>query len=67
MSCKHRAILIVTRQVEGTATNVARQRVELECGEPEGHDGMHFDSRRGERWEDRGPQLTHLLRQQDEH
>jgi hypothetical protein len=65
MTCKHRAILIVTRAVEGTSTNVAQERVELSCSEAEGHDGLHYDERRGERWEDRGPELTHVLRHQD--
>ncbi len=66
MSCKHRAILIVTGPIEGTSTSVARTRIELSCSEPEGHGGMHHDEKHGERWEDRGPELTHLLRHQDE-
>jgi hypothetical protein len=66
MSCKHRAILIVTHAIEGTSTNVAKTRVELTCGEPEGHAGQHHDKRRGERWDDRGNQLTHLLRHDEQ-
>jgi len=66
MNCKHRAVLIVTKAVEGTSTSIANQRVELACGEPAGHPGTHHDKRRDERWEDRGPELTHLLRHVDE-
>jgi hypothetical protein len=66
MNCKHRAILIVTRAVEGTSTNVAKERVELSCSEPSGHTGTHHDKRRDERWEDRGSEVTHLLRHADE-
>src|SRR3970282_1784219 len=38
MTCKHRAILIVTRSVVGTSTSVAQERIQLECSEDEGHD-----------------------------
>jgi hypothetical protein len=65
MTCKHRAILIVTRAVEGTSTSVAEQRVELSCGEAEGHDGPHHDREHGERWDDRGQPLTHVLRHRE--
>jgi hypothetical protein len=66
MNCKHRAVLIVTRAVEGTSTNIAQERVELACSEPAGHAGTHHDKRRDERWDDRGQEVTHLLRHADE-
>jgi hypothetical protein len=64
-NCKHRAILIVTRAVEGTSTSVAQERIQLECSDVEGHQGSHHDSKHGERWDDRGQPLTHVLRHQD--
>ncbi len=66
MSCKHRAFLIITRDVRGTASNLAKKRIELQCGEPEGHDGPHRDSEHDESWQDRGSDLTHILRGEDE-
>ncbi len=60
--CNKRAILIVTRNVRGTASNVAKQRVELSCTEPEGHPGPHADKQHGESWEDDGRELTTILR-----
>lgn len=60
-------MLIITRQFPDTASNIARERIELECALGEGHDGPHEDSGRGERWEDRGSPLTHLLRDEEEH
>lgn len=66
MNCRHRAVLIVTRSVSGTATNVAQERRELSCCEPSGHAGPHRDERSNERWQDKGSELTHLLRHEDE-
>jgi hypothetical protein len=66
MSCKHRALLIITRDVRGTTSNLAKKRTELQCGEPEGHDGPHRDEAHGESWDDRGSDLTHILRDEDE-
>jgi hypothetical protein len=65
MACKHRAQLIVTRSFEGTASSVAKKRIDLVCSEVEGHAGPHHDRERNERWEDRGPELTHVLRHED--
>jgi hypothetical protein len=67
MACKHRAVLIITRQLEGTSSSLAKSRIELACGLPEGHDGDHRDAQRGESWADGGKQVTHLLRHEDEH
>jgi hypothetical protein len=66
MSCPHRAILIFTRDVKGTSSNVASGRVELSCGLDAGHDGMHRDDANDEEWKDRGDEVTHLLRMVDD-
>ena len=50
MACDARAVLIVTRQMEGTATNVAKERIELHCSlEPE-HPGPHRDTTQAQEW-----------------
>lgn len=50
-ACGHKAVLVITRTVEGTSTSVARKRVELSCGLPENHPGKHRDEVHGEEWE----------------
>lgn len=50
MACDVRAVLIVTRQIEGTSTNVARQRIELHCSLPLDHDGPHRDETHAQEW-----------------
>ena len=65
MDCPHRALLIVTRTVEGTSSNVAKRRVELRCGQPAGHGGPHVDAEHDEQWEDRGHRMSHILRHDD--
>lgn len=64
MACQHRAVVIITRDVKGTASNLAAGRTEVQCGKPEGHDGLHEDAAAGETWKDRGDLLTHILRQE---
>ena len=64
MACAHRAVLIITRDVKGTSSNLAAGRTELSCSKPEGHDGQHEDEESGESWDDRGDLLTHILRQE---
>lgn len=66
MSCPYRAVLLVTRDMCGTASSVATERVELQCGEPEGHEGAHHDLRSGIHWEDRGKTVRTLLRDETE-
>lgn len=61
MQCIHRAVLIITRDVEGTSTNVARERKNLSCSLEKGHPGKHHDSQYEESWEDEGKTLTHIL------
>jgi hypothetical protein len=50
-ACGAQATLLVTLSPEGTATNVARQRLSLRCGLPLGHKGPHVDSEHAEQWE----------------
>jgi hypothetical protein len=61
MQCTHRAVLIITRDVEGTSTKVARERKNLSCGLKKGHEGEHEDSQYEEKWQDEGKTLTHIL------
>jgi hypothetical protein len=65
-ACGQRAILVITRTVEGTSTSVARSRVELSCRLSEGHDGSHQDSEHGESWEGKPDHVLTLLRHEDE-
>ena len=64
MACEHRAVLIITRDVKGTSSNLAAGRTELQCNKPEGHEGLHEDEKAGESWKDRGDVVTHILRQE---
>ncbi len=50
MACDLRAVLLVTRQMEGTATNVAKQRIELRCSLPVEHTGPHRDDVHAQEW-----------------
>ncbi len=63
MTCTYRAVLIFTRSVKGTSSGIAKARIDLRCGRTADHEGPHHDLEHDERWEDRGKQLTHLLRQ----
>lgn len=66
MACRHRAVLVVTREVEGTSTSIARERKNLSCGHEAGHAGRHRDYQFEEEWEDTGKLLTHILKHEDE-
>lgn len=61
--CGKLAVLVITRTVEGTATSLARARVDLCCGLEKGHDGPHHDLSNDERWQ--GDSQT-VFRQEDE-
>jgi hypothetical protein len=61
MQCGQRAVLVITREVAGTATNVASRRLELVCSKPEGHDGRHYDPS-GEEWDAEPGKTPTLLR-----
>ncbi|MEO6599685.1 MAG: hypothetical protein ABIQ16_07420 [Polyangiaceae bacterium] len=50
MACDARAVLLVTRQMEGTATNVAKQRIELHCSLAPEHAGPHRDATHSQEW-----------------
>lgn len=66
MPCPYRAVLLVTRDMQGTSSSVAKERVELSCIEAEGHEGKHYDPRSGIRWDDQGKLVTTFLRHEDE-
>ena len=66
MKCPHRAVLIVTRTVEGTSTSVARERKNLSCAMELNHPGAHCDLQYEEEWLDEGSPLTHILRHEDD-
>ena len=66
MRCGDHAVLIVTRQMEGTATNVARQRFELSCGLEVGHAGPHRDAEHEQEWEIVQGRPTLLLRDEED-
>jgi len=65
MSCSHRASLIITREVDGTSTSIARDRRPLVCCLPDGHVGEHRDEKSGETWNHDGKELTHILRHEE--
>lgn len=62
MKCGQRAVLVITREVAGTSTNIASRRVELTCDEPAGHDGSHRDHDSGEVWQSDPGKVPTLLR-----
>ncbi|HEY4106461.1 MAG TPA: hypothetical protein VGM44_21320 [Polyangiaceae bacterium] len=66
MSCDSRAVLIVTRQMEGTSTNVARQRFQLRCALEPGHTGPHRDGEYEQEWEMVQGRPTLLLRDEED-
>ena len=51
MLCDARAVLLVTRQMEGTSTHVAQQRIELRCSLPAAHRGPHRDESQAQEWD----------------
>lgn len=55
-------MLVVTREVEGTSTNVARQRLELVCDREPGHAGRHKDPKHAEEWDAEPGKTPTLLR-----
>ena len=52
---------MVTRDVQGTSSSVAKERVVLRCCMAEGHEGPHKAERVGILWEDRGMIVRMLL------
>ncbi len=66
MSCDARGVLLVTREMEGTFTHVARQRIELHCSLPAGHAGPHRDELNVQEWLVVQGRPTLLLRDESE-
>jgi hypothetical protein len=64
--CGERAVLVITRTVDGTSTSVARSRTELSCQLPSGHAGAHVDTEHAEQWESKPGDRPTLLRHEDE-
>lgn len=65
-TCGHVAYLVITRNVEGTSTSVARARLELRCEKAEGHEGNHASSHYDEEWRGKPGERTTILRHEDE-
>lgn len=65
-ACGARANLIVTLTPDGTATNVARQRLTLRCALPIGHSGPHVDPEHAERWDAPASAQPTLLRHEED-
>ena len=64
--CSAKAVLVITKEIEGTSTNVAKTRVELCCGLSSGHAGEHHDTDKDERWDGRPDQRRTLIRHETE-
>lgn len=52
---------MITRTVSGTSTHVAKQRIELVCNKPKGHDGLHRDSTHEREWKSEPGRVSTLL------
>jgi hypothetical protein len=63
--CAERAVLIVTRTVEGTSTAIVQQRLVLSCTLPQGHSGAHKSDEHGESWEAAEGKVATLLRHEE--
>jgi hypothetical protein len=61
--CGETVVLIITLTPEGTATNVARSRIELGCDLASGHEGLHRNAEHRVEWESGRPLI---LRHEDE-
>ena len=66
MPCPYSAILLVTRDVHGTSSSVAKERTMLSCAEAVGHEGPHRDDRANIRWDDQGLTVRMLLSEEGE-
>jgi hypothetical protein len=64
-ACGQTAVLIITREIEGTSTSVARTRLELRCSLEAGHGGVHRDETRGEEWEGGAGGFKAVFRHED--
>ena len=61
MTCKHTALLIITKDVQGTSSSVAKERFKLSCAKPEGHDGPHHDPNHDHTWTDKGKEQSYVV------
>jgi hypothetical protein len=61
--CGETAVLIITLTPAGTATNVARRRIEVGCDLASGHAGPHRNAENRVEWE---PGKPLILRHEDE-
>lgn len=66
MACLYRAVLLITRDMKGTSSAIATERIELCCAQPSGHEGFHRDEETGIGWDDHGKLVRTLLRNEDE-
>jgi len=66
MVCDVTAVLLVTRQIEGTSTHVASQRIELHCSLPTDHSGPHRDEAHAQEWEVVTGRASMVVRDEDE-
>lgn len=64
--CGERAILIVTKAMADTATNVARSRTILVCSLEAGHAGDHRDTQHTESWSGKLGAIPTIIRHEDE-
>jgi hypothetical protein len=65
MECGARATLVITGPVSGTSTHVAKQRIELSCKKPKGHDGLHRDPTHAREWQSEPGKVRTLLDHED--
>lgn len=65
-ACGARATLIVTLTPVGTSTNLARQRLSLQCHLPLGHTGAHVDPEHAEQWEAPATARPTLVRHEED-
>jgi hypothetical protein len=66
MACDAKAVLLVTRQLEGTSTNIARERIPLSCSLEPGHSGAHRDEGKGQEWDVKSGRPSLILRDENE-
>jgi hypothetical protein len=65
MDCGERAVLMITRTVSGTSTHVAKQRIDLVCKKPKGHDGLHRDPAHEREWKSEPGRVSTILDHED--
>lgn len=63
--CSAEAMLLITKTVKDTSTNIARERIFLRCALEEGHPGAHEDRERNEHWEAAADKRVTVLRHED--